>query len=342
MRKKQLPDLSDEEFRELYRAMLTIRIMDGRMLNLQRQGRIGFYGPATGQEATIVACAKSIRETDWVVPALREGAIAMMRGLSMNSAIDQLIGNGSDRCKGRQMPCHYSLRSGNFVAMSSVIGTQISHATGLAMAARYRATDEVVLGFLGDGATSANDFHAGLNFAGVYKVPVVFVCQNNQWSISLPVDKQTASESMAAKARAYGLPGVIVDGNDVLAVLQVVKGAVARARKGGGPTLIEAMTYRLLGHSSSDDPGRYRDAAEVEMWEKRDPIQRYRRFLVSSGFWNEEEETGLRDKVAGEIGVAIREAEEAPELDPETLIGDVLSEVDPRLSEHFRDAGISR
>jgi len=336
--KKQLPDLSDEQFVAIYRDMVRIRVMDERMLNLQRQGRIGFYGPVTGQEATIVACHHAASEQDWIVPALREGAIAMMRGLPTDLAIAQLIGNGGDLCKGRQMPCHYTWKKAKYVSMSSVIGTQISHATGLAMACKYRDAGEAVLGFLGDGATSSNDFHAGLNFAGVYTVPVVFVCQNNQWSISVPVEKQTKSESLAAKARAYGMPGVRVDGNDVLAVLSVVGAALERARSGEGPTLVEALTYRRLGHSSSDDPTRYRDEAEVKAWERKDPIKRYRGFLTKSGLWSEERDAELEDEVAGEINAAVRAAESMPELDPETLITDVFETVDPRLADEFGEA----
>ena len=187
--RSRLPaDLGEEELREIYRQMQRIRIFDQRMLELQRQGRIGFYGSGKGQEATVVGCMQAASAQDWIMPALREGAMSMMRGLPLVTAIAQLIGNELDTCKGRQMPCHYSYHEGKYVSMSSVIGTQISHATGIAMAAKYRKTDEVVLGFLGDGATSSNDFHAGLNFAGVYRAPVVFICQNNQCSISLPIE----------------------------------------------------------------------------------------------------------------------------------------------------------
>ncbi len=334
--KKNLPKLDDDAFVALYRDMMEIRIFDRRMLALQRQGRIGFYGPVKGQEATIVACARAADQQDWIVPALREGAISMMRGLPLELAVAQLIGNGLDLCKGRQMPCHYTWRAGKYVAMSSVIGTQISHATGLAMAAAYRKTNEAVLGFLGDGATSSNDFHAGLNFAAVYKAPVVFVCQNNQWSISVPFSAQTAVDSVAVKARAYGMPGVRVDGNDVLAVYRVVVDALRRARKGGGPTLVEAVTYRQLGHSSSDDPTRYRDAAEVEAWLEKDPVERYRRFLAQRGLWNDEREAQLVDEVDGRIGRVIREAEAGPPLDPATLITDVELRVDSRLEDDFQ------
>ncbi len=334
----RLPKLKDEEFLDFYREMLKIRVFDQRMLALQRQGRIGFYGPVKGQEGTVVGCAKAAKEQDWILPALREGAIALMRGLSLKLAISQLIGNSLDLCKGRQMPCHYTWRKGKYVSMSSVIGTQISHATGVAMAAKFRKTDEAVLGFMGDGATSSNDFHAGLNFAAVYKAPVVFVCQNNQWSISVPFEKQTAAKSIATKARAYGMPGVRVDGNDPLAVFEVVSAALDRARAGEGPTLVEALTFRLLGHSSSDDPTRYRDEALVKEWEAKEPIARYRAFLESKKLWDDQKEMVLLDEIAGEITNAIREAEKAPPLAPKTMIEDVYATPDERLVEEFAKA----
>ncbi|MEZ5987772.1 MAG: thiamine pyrophosphate-dependent enzyme [Planctomycetota bacterium] len=336
-RRKRLPDWTDEEFVDVYRRMVEIRTFDRRMLELQRQGRIGFYGPVKGQEGSVVGCFLAAREQDWIVPALREGAMALMRGLPLTEAVCQLIGNGADLCKGRQMPCHYTWRAGRYVAMSSVIGTQISHAAGLAMACRYKGTDEAVLGFMGDGATSSNDFHAGLNMAAVRKAPVVFVCQNNQWSISVPVSKQTRSETIAAKAKAYGMPGQRVDGNDPLAVYQIVRGALDRARAGEGPTFVEAVTYRQLGHSSSDDPTRYRDEAEVETWLAKDPIARYRAFLDQEGLWSDADDEALVDEISGRVNKAIREAEAAPALDRSTMITDVFAAVDPRLMEHYRE-----
>jgi TPP-dependent pyruvate/acetoin dehydrogenase alpha subunit len=212
------PGLSEQTLLFLYEQMVQVREFDRRMLMLQRQGRIGFYGPILGQEAATVGSIAALEARDWIFPALREGAAAMMRGLSLTEAINQLIGNGSDRCKGRQMPCHYTYKEGHYYGMSSVIGTQISHAVGAAMAARIRGDDVVVLGYLGDGATSANDFHCGMNFAAVYDSPCVLFCQNNQWAISVPISKQSASETLAQKGVAYGIPYVRVDGNDVLAV----------------------------------------------------------------------------------------------------------------------------
>ena len=202
------PKLAPDTLLYLYEQMVQVREFDRRMLMLQRQGRIGFYGPILGQEAATIGSVAALEECDWVFPALREGAAAMMRGLSLTEAIAQLVGNSLDRCKGRQMPCHYTYREGRYIAMSSVIGTQISHAVGAAMAAKIRGDKVVIIGYLGDGATSANDFHSGMNFAGVYKVPVVLFCQNNQWAISVPAAQQSASETIAIKGQAYGIPSV--------------------------------------------------------------------------------------------------------------------------------------
>jgi pyruvate dehydrogenase E1 component alpha subunit len=331
------PELSDDTLAYLYRTMVQVREFDRRMLVLQRQGRIGFYGPILGQEAATVGSVAAVEPQDWVFPALREGAAAMMRGLSLTEAIAQLIGNARDRCKGRQMPCHYTYREGRYVSMSSVIGTQISHAVGAAMASRIRGDDVVVLGYMGDGATSANDFHAGMNFAGVMKAPVILFCQNNQWAISVPVSRQHASETIAIKSKAYGIPSVRVDGNDVLAVYEVTRAAAERARAGEGPTFIEALTYRRLGHSSSDDPSRYRDEAEVAAWEKRDPVARMRRFLEQRGSWDDAAEQELQDRIAREVSEAIRVAEDADKPPLDSLITDVYAEVPPALRRQLEE-----
>jgi pyruvate dehydrogenase E1 component alpha subunit/2-oxoisovalerate dehydrogenase E1 component alpha subunit len=329
------PGLPPARLLFLYEQMVQVREFDRRMLMLQRQGRIGFYGPILGQEAATVGSTAALEARDWVFPALREGAAAMMRGLSLTEAIDQLIGNGQDRCKGRQMPCHYTFKEGHYYGMSSVIGTQISHAVGAAMAARIRGDDVVVLGYLGDGATSANDFHCGANFAGVYRAPVVLFCQNNQWAISVPCSKQSASETLAIKGNAYGIPSVRVDGNDVLAVYAVTKAAVDRARAGEGPTFIEAVTYRRLGHSSSDDPTKYRDDAEVKAWEKKDPVDRFRRHLARRGLWDDAKEAALKERIAQAVNEAIAAAEQHGPPADETLVTDVFAHVPPQLREQL-------
>lgn len=331
------PGLADETLLYLYEQMVQVREFDRRMLMLQRQGRIGFYGPILGQEAATVGSVAALEHRDWIFPALREGAAAMMRGLSLTEAINQLIGNGADRCKGRQMPCHYTVKEGNYYGMSSVIGTQISHATGAAMAAKIRGDDIVVLGYMGDGATSANDFHAGMNFAAVYKSPCIMFCQNNQWAISVPLSKQSASETLAQKGKAYGMPYVRVDGNDVLAVYSVTKEAAARARKGDGPTFIEAVTYRRLGHSSSDDPTKYRDDAEVKLWEQRDPVDRFRVYLQKRGLWDDDKEAAFKEDIAKRVNDAIAAAEKEPPPEDETLVTDVYARVTEQQKEQLAE-----
>ena len=231
------------------------------MLSLQRQGRIGFYGTATGQEAAITGSAYALRDTDWVFPALREIGVSLWRGTTLKEIVCQLIGNSGDVLIGRQMPCHFSDRKVNIVAWSSVIGTQLAARDGRGVGGEAPKHDDRVRRLhRRRRARSSGDFHAAANFAGVFKLPVVFFCQNNQWAISVPLVAQTASESIAIKAVAYGFPGVRVDGNDLLAVIAAMREAVERARRGEGPTLIEAVTFRMGGHSSSDDPTRYRDA----------------------------------------------------------------------------------
>ncbi len=331
------PKLAPERMVELYRQMLLIRTLDRRCLLLQRQGRIAFYGASTGQEAATVGSSACLKKGDWLFPALREGGAALLRGMPVSRYVAQLMGNAHDEEKGHQQPMHFSFRAGNHVSLSSPIGTQVPQAVGAARAAQIRGEKRVVLGYLGDGATSEPDFHVAMTFAGVWKPPVVLFCQNNGWAISVPVGAQTASPTIAVKARGYGIPGIRVDGNDLLAVVKVARDAVERARRGEGPTFVEAGTYRRHGHSSSDDPTRYRDAAEVAAWEKKDPVDRMRRFLEKHRLWDaaaEEKELALQnDMVTREI----QEAEKAPPPPLESIVEDVVGYADPRLSEQLAE-----
>lgn len=341
-RKGEEPALSDADHRAIYEAMLKSRLLDDRMLLLQRQGRVGFYGSSTGEEAAAVGSAYALSSEDWIFPALRQGSTLLLRGWPIAKFLANLFGTSEDTSLGRSMPCHYSDRAFNVVTWSSSMATQLPHAVGMAYAARYRGDRAIAMGYLGDGATSESDFHAAMNFAGVWKAPVVFVCHNNQWAISVPVNRQTASESIAIKAKAYGFPGVRVDGNDVLAVYKAAREAVDRARAGGGPTLIEALTYRLLGHSSSDDPTRYRDAAEVERWRRRDPIRRYELYLGRSGVVPAEAQQATRERINREIEEALAHAEQAPAPDPHSLVEAVYKETPWNLAEEWADYEASR
>jgi pyruvate dehydrogenase E1 component alpha subunit/2-oxoisovalerate dehydrogenase E1 component alpha subunit len=332
------PAIPDGDLQRLYRHMLKMRLLDGRMLSLQRQGRIGFYGTATGQEAAVTGSAYALRDTDWVFPALREMGVSLWRGTTIQEIVCQLIGNSGDVLIGRQMPCHFSDRRVRSVAWSSVIGTQLPHAMGAAWAAKLKRDDVVCMGYLGDGATSSGDFHAAANFAGVFKLPLVFFIQNNQWAISVPLSAQTASESLAIKAVAYGFPGVRVDGNDVLAVVAATRDAVERARSGGGPTLIEAVTFRMGGHSSSDDPTRYRDAGLVTEWERRDPLARFRAYLLAGNALTAADEERWTKEIQDEIGAAIQAAESLPPPPIESMFRDVYRDMPRHLEEQMRYA----
>ncbi|HEX2066483.1 MAG TPA: thiamine pyrophosphate-dependent dehydrogenase E1 component subunit alpha [Candidatus Thermoplasmatota archaeon] len=333
----EAPRLPPETLKRAFRTMLLVRALDVKLTNLQRQGRIGFYGACTGQEATPIGTAMALRPDDWVFPALREGSAALHRGYRLSHYVAQCLGNGHDLQKGRQMPCHYMDRGVNHVSWSSVIATQLPHAAGAAYAMKLKGQDTVAVGFLGDGATSENDFHSALNFAAVTKSPVVFVCQNNQFAISVQHDKQTATKTYAEKAAAYGMPGVRVDGNDLLAVHQAVAEAVGRARAGKGPTLIEALTYRLTPHSSSDDPTRYRDEAEYQKWLKRDPVEIFRRHLKARKLWSQKWEEQLQAELDAEIEVAIKEAEAASLPTPESMFEDVYESVPSLLEDQAKE-----
>jgi pyruvate dehydrogenase E1 component alpha subunit/2-oxoisovalerate dehydrogenase E1 component alpha subunit len=331
--KSLLPKLTEEQLVDLYKHMVRTRAIDTRMLALQRQGRIGFYGTCRGQEAATVGSGAAVEDHDWVFPALREGAVLLMRGYPLDKYMAQLVGCALDPTHGRQMPCHFSSMEHHFVTLSSVIGTQISQAMGAAWGAKIKGDKTVVMGYMGDGATSSTDFHTALTFGAVHKVPAVFFCQNNQWAISVPFSKQTASDGIASKAEAYGMPGVAVDGNDVLAVYRATREAVDRARAGEGPTLIEAITYRQEGHSSSDDPTRYRDAAVHEEWMKKDPVRRYRNYLELEGLVTEELDRQIEAEAKEAVNAAITVAEKSPSPDVSTLFTDVYAELSPALRE---------
>jgi len=331
--------LSAEQRLAAYRIMVLARVIDERCLMLQRQGRIGFYVPMQGQEAAQVGAAMALTAEDWVFPAYRELGVALARGVPLRSLLNQFLGNSEDVLKGRQMPNHYGYRSQNFVVASSPIGTQISQAVGAAMAARKRGDEIVTITFFGDGATSSNDFHAGLNFAGVFRAPTIFFCQNNQWAISLPRDRQTRSRTLAEKAEAYGIPGVLVDGNSLDAVYSAVDAARRRGIAGAGPTLIEASVYRFGPHSTSDDPRRYRSDAEVAEAKERDPVHRLKAALVSAGVWDEARDEELWAAARAEFARTLEAAEKTPPPPPSSFFDDVFAEPTPRLMEERAEFG---
>ena len=333
----QRPDLSESDLRALLRDMLRVRVLDGRMLKLQRAGRVGFVGTATGLEAAIIGSAAALEDRDWLWSGLREGAAAVMRGLPLSEYVAQMYCNANDTAKGRQMCNHFQHKGSNYPSWSSVIGTQIPHGVGAAFASKVRGEDAVHAIYFGDGATSSNGFHSGLNFAGVWKVPAVFVCIDNGWAISVSSSAQTAAESYADKGAAYGVPGIDVDGNDVLACRSALEEAIDRARSGGGPSLVVLRSYRMLGHSSSDDPSKYRADEEVEAWAARDPIARYENWLANQGLITDGERARIEEELLAEIDAVIHEQEAAPPMALRTLVEDVYADVPRHLRRQYNE-----
>ncbi len=318
------PDIPDKMLLKLYRAMLLGRRFDERLLNLQRQGRIGTFPPISGQEASQLGAVAQLRPTDWLVPSFRETAAEIWHGRDLESII--IYNNGFNEGSNIDAAC-------NNLPVAIPVGSQIIHAAGLGWAAKYRQKDDVIMTFFGDGATSEGDFHEGLNFAAVFQAPVVFVCQNNQWAISIPLSRQTHSKTLVQKAIAYGMPGLQVDGNDILAVYSAAQEATERARSGGGPTFIECVTYRVMMHTTADDPKRYRSEEEVESWRAKDPLPRFQHYLLKKGVLLEEDLPRLESEVLDQIQTAIDRAEEKIKNmgDPLDMFDHLYAELPPYL-----------
>lgn len=330
----QLPDgLSADELKQMYEGMILIRAYDERQKKLQRSGRIGFCVTSTGEEAIQVGIGQALEDRDWIFGYYRQYGIMLYKGVPITELADHLFGNEGDFAKGRQMPAHYTNRRVNFVSSSSVIGTHLIHAAGAAMAAKYKKDDVVITTYIGDGGTSANDFHSCMTFAGVYKPPLVIFIVNNQYAISQPVSRQCGAEALYLKGSGYGVPAVRVDGNDMVAVYRASREAFARARAGEGPTLIELFTYRVGPHSSSDDPTRYR-GNESDQWltEEKDPISRARTYLKSLGLWDEAYEAKIWDEAQTLVNEATTESAKKPEPDWDSLFEDVYAELPPALA----------
>jgi pyruvate dehydrogenase E1 component alpha subunit len=330
--------LTDDELLHIYRTMLRVRAFDEISMKLQRSGRIGFSVPNEGIEACQVGAASALRKSDWIFPSYRDFGMALYHGIAPVDMLHNMFGSAEDSNRGRQMPAHFSfVEPIRFVSISSPIGTHLPQAVGAAYAAKYRGEDTVALVSFGDGGTSSSGFHSGMNFAAVLEAPVVFLCQNNGWAISCPSSSQTVSESYAAKAVAYGMPGVVVDGNDVLAMRRAVVEAVERAREGGGPSLVEAKTYRVGGHSSSDDPSKYVPQDELEKWRARDPIPIFESFLEASGLWTAK----LKEKIFTEARKEIVDAARVVENTAAPALETVFSEVYAEIPAHLREQGRS-
>lgn len=324
------PEVAEEILLRLHWFMVLGRRFDERMLNLQRQGRIGTFAPIKGQEAAQLGAVAALSPRDWMVPSFRETAAQLWRGTPMESVL--LYFGGYD--EGGRIP-----DGQNDLPVAIPVGSQLLHAVGLAWAARYRRTHQVAMTFFGDGATSEGDFHEALNFAAVYQAPVVFVCQNNQWAISVPLSKQTRAKTLAQKAVAYEMPGIQVDGNDVLAVYAAAREAVDRARSGGGPTLIECVTYRMTMHTTADDPTRYRTEEEVAQWARRDPITRFEKYLVANGLLSEDTIARIQSDAEAAIRQAVEQYERlTQELgDPVQMFDHMFETLPPTLTEQRQE-----
>lgn len=306
----EMPDIRIAELQGMYDAMWLARTFDQRAVSLQREGRLGTYAQTLGQEAAQVGSAFALAPLDWVVPSYRENGVFICRGIPMQNILLYWSGDSRGMLGFKARRC---------LPFAVPVGTQVPHAVGMAMACMLRGHCSVVACYFGDGATSTGDFHAGLTMAGVFKAPVVFICQNNQWAISVPRTRQCAAPTLAQKAVGYGIEGIQVDGNDVLACFAATREAVERARGGGGATFIEAFTYRLGDHTTADDASRYRDAAEVEAWKTRDPLVRVRRHLEHAGLWTDEREAALLAKCQHDVDAAVRAAEAVPPADPSDI-----------------------
>jgi TPP-dependent pyruvate/acetoin dehydrogenase alpha subunit len=325
--------VDDEGLVSALETMTLNRVIDRRFLMLQRQGRLGFYMTSTGEEATTIGTAFCLRETDPIFLSYRELGSVLWRGVPLPLIMNQLIGNSQDLCMGRQMPVHHCYREWNIPSVSSPVGTQLPHACGFAYAARVRRTGQVALAFLGEGTASEGDFHTALNFSGVFRAPAIYVIRNNGYAISTPESIQTAATSLAARGEGYGVPGLRVDGNDFLAVVHVMANAVERARRGEGPTLIEALTYRIGAHSTADDPSVYRSEEEAEQWRRLDPMARLAQHARWRGVWDDEREAQAQARCEERISELIAECERWPPPRLDTLFEGITQERSPQLEE---------
>ncbi len=322
------PDLQPQDLIGLHRAMVVTREFDGRMLLLQRQGRLGTFPPTRGQEASQIASVYPLRASDWMVPSFREVGSMLRRGWKMEHILLYYAGfeEGAAPPPGvKDLPICVPVTS------------QLPHAVGLAWAAKLKGEEDVVLCYLGDGATSEGDFHEALNFASVYQVPVVFLCQNNGWAISLPTSHQTRSRTLAQKATAFEIPALQVDGNDPLAVYSATNEAIERARGGGGPTFIEALTYRLSVHTTADDPKRYRTDEEVQRWQRRDPLIRFEKYLDRKGILDASGVAKIRNEVLEEVRSAVENAESMMHGSPLDMFDFIYQDIHPSLLEQRRE-----
>jgi pyruvate dehydrogenase E1 component alpha subunit len=335
------PAIADAVLVKGYKTMLLTRYFDERMITLQRQGIISFALSSRGEEACAVASAAALEPGDWMYPQYREAGIMFWRGETIQQFVHHMFCDGKDIILGRQMPNHFGSRELNVVTTSSPLGTKIPQAAGSAYAMKYLKEKNISICYFGEGSSSKGDFHTGLNFAAVRKVPAIFFCRNNQYAISTPCSRQFATDGVAPKGAAYNITTYRVDGNDFFAVYDVTAKARAACIAEKGPILIEAMTYRLGAHSTSDDPSAYRKEDEVKQWEQKDPITRLRSYLISKKLWSEQQEQQFLSQLKQEVDQAIQVAKETPPPPLESLIRDVYFETTPVLKQQLEEVKTS-
>jgi len=323
-----MPSLSDSDILKIYELLLLARTFDQRALQLQREGRLGTYPSILGQEASQIGSAYAIEKSDWVFPSYREIGVY----ISLNYPLHMLFEFWGLDERGLKTPDNL-----NVFPLCIPVGTQVPHAAGAAMAAKYKKDKIPVITYFGDGGTSKGDFHEGLNMAGIFKLPVVLICQNNHWAISLPREKQTAAKTIAQKAFAYGVEGIQVDGNDVFAVYKATLYAINKAKAGDGPTFIECVTYRISDHTTADDASRYRSKEELEIWKVKDPILRLRLFMEKKDLWTAEYHKDVEDKAKSMVDEAVKIAESKEHPHPEEMFNYIYEKLTPRQLKQLKD-----
>ncbi|MBI3413490.1 MAG: pyruvate dehydrogenase (acetyl-transferring) E1 component subunit alpha [Candidatus Aenigmarchaeota archaeon] len=322
----EMPKLTNDEIKELYKKMVTIRVYDDKTMKIQRQGRVGPYISYLGQEACQVGIAASLRKDDWFFPTYRDSGALYARGMPLKDVLLYWMGDARGFAN-----------AGNNFPICIPVGTHPPHAAGAAFAAKIKGKDYVSLATFGDGATSRGDFYEAMNFAGVFNLPVIFVVQNNQWAISVPRSRQTASQTIAQKAISAGIDGVVADGNDIFSVIKAIRYAADKARSGKGATVIELLTYRLGDHSSADDQKKYREQAEVETWKKKEPVERLKKYMLSKGLWSEKFEQDITAEATQAAEKAITDAENIPSQKLDELFENIFSEMTPNLKEELEE-----
>ncbi|MDC8803714.1 thiamine pyrophosphate-dependent dehydrogenase E1 component subunit alpha [Halomonas pacifica] len=331
----QAPELDRETARRIYHTMVLIRVLDERMLAAQRQGRLSFYMQCTGEEAAVIGSAAALDDDDMIMAQYREQGALAYRGFGIDEFMNQLFGNAEDYGKGRQMPIHYGSAKLHYMTISSPLATQIPQAAGYAYGQKLDGQGRCTITYFGEGAASEGDFHAALNMAAVHRAPVIFFCRNNGYAISTPSVEQFAADGVAPRAFGYKMHVIRVDGNDVLAVYAATREARRIAVEHNQPVLIEAMTYRLAAHSSSDDPSGYRSKKEEALWREKDPVNRMRLWMLAQEWWSDDEEKTLQEQLRREVLETMKRAEKRPPPPLASLVEDVYAEVPARLQEQL-------